>query len=165
MSKLAFLDDPLASAISHSEPDYLMSDPREPMSVLVTVQPDGTGFPWLDDDFVRVIWRVLQLPRGWAGAGSQAVTREALVGALEFIRRRVPVTSPRPSVVPTGPGGIQLEWHHSGLDVEIEFDMHGKVCDVAVADDQRGVYVSSDSLWEVVDELEMSLKRVDERLS
>lgn len=163
MTKLAFLDDPLTSSTSDSEPDYLMGDLQERSRIPVSVQAEVSGFAWLDDDFVRAVRQVLQLPPGWAGPGSRPVTREALVGAFEFIRRRLPVTSPRPSVVPTGPGGIQLEWHLPGLDVEVEFDVDGKVCDIAVADEQRGVHESGDSLWEVVDEVEISLKQVGER--
>jgi len=33
----------------------------------------------------------------------------------------------RASVVVTSRGGIQIEWHLSGLDVEIEFDSEGRI--------------------------------------
>ena len=31
-----------------------------------------------------------------------------------------------PSVVPTEPGGVQLEWHIGGVDIEIEFNEKGE---------------------------------------
>lgn len=163
MNELAFVGAPRPSPSSSSQPDFLMTNSVESERVSVSVQTDVIGLAWLDDDFVHTLNRILQLPPGWAGPESRAVAREALVSALEFIRRRLPVTSPRPSVVPTGSGGIQLEWHFSGVDVELEFGADGMVCDVAVADQRRGVFESADSLWEIADELEMALKQGDER--
>lgn len=163
MTMLAFLDDAHTPSATDSEPNHLMSDPGERARVSVSVHAEDPGFAWLDDDFVRAVSRILRLPSGWAGPGSRPVTREALVGALEFIRRRLPVTSPRPSVVPTAQGGIQLEWHLPGCDVEVEFDAHGNVCDVAVVDQRRGVDASAAALWELADELEITLKQAVQR--
>lgn len=35
--------------------------------------------------------------------------------------------TPAPSCVPTSEGGIQLEWHRSGIDLEIEISPRGTV--------------------------------------
>ncbi|MEX1164959.1 MAG: hypothetical protein WEB03_15420 [Nitriliruptor sp.] len=131
----------------------------------MSVRADDPGFVWLDPEFGQVIGQILQLRPGWAGPGSEAVTDNAIVGILEFIRRRLPLSSPRPSVVPTALGGLQLEWHLPGLDVEVEFDAAGRACDAAVADERRGIQVSSDALWEVVDDLVTSLRQGEERAS
>jgi hypothetical protein len=52
---------------------------------------------------------------GWDGRGSAAPTREALATAKNI------------GVCPLGHGGVQLELHAGGADVEIEIDANGKV--------------------------------------
>jgi hypothetical protein len=41
--------------------------------------------------------------------------------ALELVFKTLRDDSPAPSVVPTSSGGLQLEWHTGGIDLEVEF--------------------------------------------
>ncbi len=60
---------------------------------------------------------------GWDSHGGRAPTKAALTaatGALFALRDHAP------QVVPTPNGGLQLEWHESGVDLEIEFGPDGE---------------------------------------
>lgn len=157
---LAFADSSTGWASTPSEPEYLMSQDQSPVKVSIRVV--GSGYKWMDSEFRRKVLEAMELEAGWAGPGSRPVSTEALVGVLEFIRRRLPRSAPRPSMVPTALGGLQLEWHRPGLDVEVEFDETGHVCDVAVIDQRRGIDRAAESLWEIVDDIQVALKQADE---
>lgn len=65
--------------------------------------------------------RLLSLPNNWDGYGSKAIDFELLLAAFSELGQIMDDTSPRPSMVPLGNGGVQVEWHSSGRHLEIEF--------------------------------------------
>ena len=142
-----------------TEPAHLMT--VAPHRLPVSVRLSDTAFRWLDADFEQVIRHLLALGEAWAGPESVSVTREALLGVLAFISRHLPDLTPRPSLVPTPMGGLQLEWHDPQMDAEVEFGPLGNVIDAAVSDRRRGIEASSTSPWEVLGELQVSLKQAD----
>lgn len=71
---------------------------------------------------------LLQLPPGWDSYTARSVRPECAVFALgkvlpAFMRLDLPV----PSVVPTNSGGLQLEWHTRGVDLEVEISQDNRV--------------------------------------
>lgn len=60
-----------------------------------------------------------KLPAGWDTYNSPAISWEAGLFALsvlnDFMRPRTPI----PQVVPSSSGGVQLEWHQKGIDLEL----------------------------------------------
>jgi hypothetical protein len=60
-----------------------------------------------------------KLPRGWDTYGAQPIGWDAGLFALsilnDFMRPRTPI----PQVVPSSAGGVQLEWHQKGVDLEL----------------------------------------------
>ncbi len=73
---------------------------------------------------IRRAAELLQLPRGWNSYDAAPVSQESLREALTFLLEAA-TTIPNlasPAVVPTAPGGIQLEWHQGGVDIEVEFN-------------------------------------------
>lgn len=66
---------------------------------------------------------LLALRDNWDSYGSRAIPHAAVDGAL---RLRAAVAT-EPIMVPTNGGGVQLEWHNRGFDVELELDAHGKL--------------------------------------
>lgn len=83
---------------------------------------------WVPD-----LWSLLRLEPGWDSYGASAVEAHAVVAALAFLGR-LPLQS-APSLVPTSRGGIQLEWHTGGVDVEIECLPNGQA--ILSAEDAR----------------------------
>lgn len=62
------------------------------------------------------------LDSGWDGEGAPTIANETVRSALIFLAGSMQTTTAVPSVVPTPSGGVQLEWHRGGLDIEIEFE-------------------------------------------
>jgi len=68
-------------------------------------------------DYRETEWakELLALPEGWNSHGAKRITTEALRTIGEFF------------VVPRSNGGVQLELHCGGYDVEIEISPGGEV--------------------------------------
>lgn len=64
------------------------------------------------------LWRLLQLQPNWDSYGARTIRLSCAARAL-FVYLSLRAAS-CPWVVPTNDGGIQLEWHQNGEDLEIE---------------------------------------------
>ncbi len=56
---------------------------------------------------------------------STPIQRPAVVGMLTILIEFLDSRTPPPSVVPTWNGGVQVEWHRNGVDLEIEVSPAG----------------------------------------
>ena len=82
------------------------------------------------------------LPRGWDGYHGVPVTRANVQMAAHFLDRFLDSSSAAPWLVPLSGGGLQLEWHQGGLDIEVAYP----------ADDVPEMYVrdlASGEEWEI----------------
>lgn len=73
---------------------------------------------------IRQASELVRLPRGWNSYDAEPVSSEAVRDAIAFLvdaASSIPNVV-APAVVPTVRGGLQLEWHRQGIDLEIEFD-------------------------------------------
>ena len=61
------------------------------------------------------------LKRGWDGFIASPVSIEKANVVMQLIDRLIKRNVPRPSIVPTYDGSIQLEWHKKNYQLEIEF--------------------------------------------
>jgi hypothetical protein len=85
----------------------------------IEVRPTGAALPqWLAST-VRDLEEVLRLPAGWDSYGARSIDIEVVVLALEVLSQSAAAVTPAPIVVPTPEGGIQLEWHTQGRDIEV----------------------------------------------
>jgi hypothetical protein len=82
------------------------------------------GRSYLAESVLR-LWALMRLEPGWDSYGAQVISPRAVEAALAFLVQSS--TKPRPSVVPTSNGGIQLEWHNGRIDIEIECMPNGNV--------------------------------------
>lgn len=82
----------------------------------------------------RVI-ELLQLPRGWNSHGAEPVSEAAFKRTVEFLTTYLVEDVTAPALVPTVRGGVQLEWHRQGVDIEVEVSPDGSV--TWSADDRR----------------------------
>lgn len=67
--------------------------------------------------------RILALARaepGWAGPKTRPLHRDALKAAFGVLSKVMSYHSRSPQFVLTNEGGLQLEWHAAGVDLEIE---------------------------------------------
>ena len=82
------------------------------------------------EQFRRAVGRaieLLQLPRGWNSHSAEPVSEEAFVRTVEFLSEYMVAGVAGPAVVPTVRGGLQLEWHRQGVDIEVEVGPEGSV--------------------------------------
>jgi len=82
----------------------------------------GRSPEWLPQT-EEAIRELATLPPNWNSYGARAVQSLVVPSAIELLRDIVRSDTPRPSVGPTARGGVQLEWHTCGIDLEIELDL------------------------------------------
>jgi len=70
---------------------------------------------------------LLHLPPNWDSYGAKPVDQRNIGAALELLIRIMQDDTPAPSVVPTTTGGVQLEWHLQGIDLEVEVTSPGRL--------------------------------------
>ena len=69
---------------------------------------------------------LLRLRRGWNSHNAQPVSETAVRRTIEFLMKYLVRGVAAPVVVPTVRGGVQLEWHRNGVDIEVEFSTGGE---------------------------------------
>jgi len=69
---------------------------------------------------VQALSELLKLSSGWNSYGARPVDIGLVRSALELMAATMRPDTPPPSVVPTSRGGVQLEWHLGGIDLEVE---------------------------------------------
>lgn len=94
----------ISSALSFLDPADLWSPLQEPR--------------WRS----RVEQRIHELSwlrSGWDGYGAERINQSVLSFALAVLDSVMAAKTPAPSLVPTHGGGLQLEWHFGGTDIEL----------------------------------------------
>lgn len=93
-----------------------------------------------DDNLHALVDRVqelVSLRADWDSYGADRVKPEAALHAIKVYSLLVTEDLPRPHLVPTVNGGVQLEWHLQGVDFEIEVLGRGRL-DIFFEDDASG---------------------------
>lgn len=124
-------------------------------------QPLVEGSRWLESDLWqysvrRNIAELLDLSDNWDSYGAVAIRPEYAASALRLLQSIMDSETAAPSVVPTNLGGIQIEWHASGIDLEIEVESTSRIS-VWYEDNRIGVS------WE--DELSSDLSKLAEAIA
>lgn len=76
---------------------------------------------------VNRLGELTSLPQGWDGHGGQSVDPAVARFTLEMLGDIMRPDTPLPQLMPLSCGGIQVEWHRNGWDVEIEISKPGQV--------------------------------------
>jgi hypothetical protein len=84
----------------------------------LAVSWEGPEPPWLRSTLEAAV-ELSGLPENWDSYGARRVAVGAVVAAIDLLLRVMPYAAPPPQVVPMSTGGIQLEWHTGGIDVEV----------------------------------------------
>jgi hypothetical protein len=93
-----------------------MSAPR------IDLPPDTPR--WLEPT-LRTVGGLADLEPDWDSHGARAIDPRVLREAIDLLRSLMRGSTPAPAVVPLADGGIQLEWHAVGLDLEIAVHRFG----------------------------------------
>ena len=84
-----------------------------------TVQDNRINRPPWFGAVVERLGQYLSLGEDWNGYGENAITTQAVVRTVNLLTQ-VAMKGPAPAVVPMSDGGIQIEWHYGGTEIEIE---------------------------------------------
>jgi hypothetical protein len=76
--------------------------------------------PWMEKVTARFV-ELLGLRPDWDSHGGRPIDPANVGEAGRFLAAVMDPFTPAPNIVPTSGGGIQLEWHRAGLDVELLF--------------------------------------------
>ena len=73
------------------------------------------------------VYELLSLSENWDLYGAAQVKREFVASAAGLLRSIMDQDTPAPAIVPTTPGGVQIEWHTNGIDLEIEVQSTSRI--------------------------------------
>jgi len=76
-------------------------------------------------DAASSVTNLLRLPFGWDSYSAKPIDPRSAKAALDFLASLIGKQVQAPQIVPTVSGGIQLEWHQNGIDLEIEISASG----------------------------------------
>lgn len=109
-------------------------------SSAATMTPSKESERWVAETLMALD-RLTSLEPDWDTYGGKATTVEAALSALMFMLDALTPADEVPQLVPTGDGGLQLEWHTDHVDFEVVFDESG-----------NGVAFYRDTLRAIADE-------------
>jgi hypothetical protein len=82
--------------------------------------PSSLGY--VPFETVKTFIELLELPAGWNSYSAEQIRKENVNAAIGLLGRIMRAGTPAPIVVPTVRGGVQLEWHTNGINLEIAID-------------------------------------------
>ena len=91
---------------------------RQDSNIFVDVHISGPTSEFFVKSVAQVV-DLLSLPKGWNSYSAKPIQSRNAVRAIELLFQLRETSAPPPIVVPTAPGGIQLEWHANGIDIEV----------------------------------------------
>jgi len=92
----------------------------------ITVKVERDKPKWLDAA-IQHLTRLLALPPNWDSHEGHPVEIVSTVKTIRVLVEVMRAETPIPAFVPTSAGGIQLEWHRAGIDLELEITPSGRV--------------------------------------
>jgi hypothetical protein len=101
---------------------FFREDVRRRRSTALTRAPIATSLGHVSIETVRIFIELLELPRGWNSYNAKQIRKENVNAAISLLGRIMRPGTPPPIVVPTVRGGVQLEWHTNGVNLEIAID-------------------------------------------
>lgn len=129
-----------------------------PRRVAALIEPVAYDEPWRASTDDR-LERLSRYERGWDGYASEPPKRTVIAFARSVLNSVMAPNTPAPTIVPMGGGGLQLEWHTGGLDVELaiyrprEAELSVEFADGRDPIEEQPLASSFDRLSEVLEEL------------
>jgi hypothetical protein len=76
---------------------------------------------------VQRMIELLELPPGWNSYNARPIRKENVNFALGFLGQTMLADTPVPNVIPMVRGGVQLEWHTRGINLEVSIYSPGEI--------------------------------------
>ena len=174
LAEAAILSEPWLSA--STLPDVLARpavitgsfDPGGPALTMVVIRKSGQeisaeihpgrAMPRSFVNTVEAILDLLTLPAGWNSYSAKPIALRTAVRAIRLLAELLGPDTPQGAVVPTVRGGIQLEWHTKGVNIEVYVESSDEVS--FFAEDIGGGETVEEPLAGHEDELRSWLQRI-----
>lgn len=89
---------------------------------VIVIRIDRPAVPrWLHSASAR-FQELMQLGQNWDTYGANPIRADAAIAGIQLLSQVMGESVPEPSFVPVPSGGVQLEWHGVGRDVEVEVE-------------------------------------------
>lgn len=72
--------------------------------------------------FLDTAVHLMTLPENWDSYGARPIDPRFVYYGLSLLNDLMRKRTPSPAMVPTSMGGIQLEWHNRGIDLEVRIE-------------------------------------------
>ena len=140
----------LDSTVAATSAEWNVPDRQAPATAF-----SSSASPWSDLVADRLV-QLLRLPAGWDGHNARPISRTLVDYACHLLPRLVRPGVPAPFVAPLATGGLQLEWHRNGWDLEIEIEAPGRLYVYVreVATDQESEFDLTDDLRQLQPKLD-----------
>ena len=102
--------------------------------------------PWANEAMQKLA-ALSELKAGWDGHHGKPITNVAVSYTKNILGHIMQPGVPLPSITPLSYGGVQLEWHRKGWDIEIEVPGPGRLYVFArniQTEDERELELSAD---------------------
>jgi len=76
---------------------------------------------------VQGVVNLLRLPPGWNSYSAKPIEPRNAIQAIRLVVEFLGPATPPPIIVPTVRGGVQIEWHTKGIDIEVYVDSSDSV--------------------------------------
>jgi hypothetical protein len=152
------IEDGPGDLAAYTEGDYKPPVMFEQTKQGIRVLFDSDEPPqWAVDAALRAS-TLVELPREWDGFDADPISEIAVITALRFLAYVWAEPLPLPDIIPVPHGGVQLEWHVSGIDLEVEFGENNPV--MVYATDDTGLEIEGElaDLQEAVADLLVRLE-------
>jgi hypothetical protein len=113
----------------------------EPLLNRIIVKVEGRMPSWLETA-KRDINGLLRLGGNWDSYQARRINPESAAAAIRFLGLVMQENTLLPFIVPMSSGDIQLEWHSSGVDIEVEVTQDGPT-NLSIEDQSQRLAVSS----------------------
>jgi hypothetical protein len=134
-------------AIRYIEDDSSSGDTGTTTSAKTVAESSGTAFAnfWreynsrpdrkIDIEIKPLLNEFTRYAVGWDSYGAPPLRHDTANFALSVLNSIMKTQTPLPQVAPSSVGGVQLEWHEKGIDLELHFTAPYE-CDVWFRDNQ-----------------------------
>ena len=122
--------------------------------IIQRTSTDGAVFS-LPSEEIEKLNSLLDLDENWDSYGAHRVNVEAVFATIQVLASVLQEDTPLPTFVPTPSGNVQLEWHESGIDLEVEVHPSG-IIEVYFEDEfEKNDTYESDSVQGSVHDLQL----------
>ena len=107
--------------VHFSDSDFQISASTEPTETSANVtlfDRRRRGQTW-QNEVVSTLCRFVELPENWDSYGGRPLRHDTGMFALQLINGVMGPAIPSPHFIPVADGGVQIEWHMNGLDIEL----------------------------------------------